>query len=138
MRNTRPLHHGYRFPAPIISYAVQLYFGFQLSRDIKELRFERGVIVSRGSIRRRVDAFGVGLTRCVKAPFTHPVRLACYDGTPSRRNVKVMEFERYGVKITRKPVVSVPSTPTAGPRSTCCAIRCATTSRNSHGAQDCR
>ncbi|AXF21451.1 LPS export ABC transporter permease LptF [Burkholderia pyrrocinia] len=33
-----------------------------------------------------------------------------YDGTPGQPNFKIMEFERYGVKITSNPVVNVPST----------------------------
>ncbi|ALX11075.1 LPS export ABC transporter permease LptF [Burkholderia cepacia JBK9] len=33
-----------------------------------------------------------------------------YDGTPGQPNFKIMEFERYGVKITSTPVVNVPTT----------------------------
>ena len=33
-----------------------------------------------------------------------------YDGTPGQPNFKIMEFERYGVKIQSKPVVNAPST----------------------------
>ncbi|NTX27843.1 LPS export ABC transporter permease LptF [Burkholderia pyrrocinia] len=33
-----------------------------------------------------------------------------YDGTPGQPNFKIMEFERYGVKITSNPVVNVPTT----------------------------
>ncbi|MGU7781769.1 LPS export ABC transporter permease LptF [Burkholderia sp. PU8-34] len=33
-----------------------------------------------------------------------------YDGSPGQPNFKIMEFERYGVKITSKPVVNVPTT----------------------------
>ncbi|WP_423758236.1 LPS export ABC transporter permease LptF [Burkholderia sp. NLJ2] len=33
-----------------------------------------------------------------------------YDGTPGQPNFKIMEFERYGVKITSKPVVNVQTT----------------------------
>ena len=42
----------YRFPPDIISYAVWLYHGFNLShRDIEDLLAERGITVSRESIR---------------------------------------------------------------------------------------
>src|ERR1700682_2492509 len=47
MKKTKSLYHGHRFPAAVISSAVRWYFRFQLSlRDIEELLFERGVIVS--------------------------------------------------------------------------------------------
>lgn len=43
----------------VISQAVRWYFRFQLSlRDIEELLFERGVIVSYETIRRWCDKFG--------------------------------------------------------------------------------
>ncbi|MBF3448047.1 IS6 family transposase, partial [Burkholderia pseudomallei] len=52
----KALYHGHRFPAAIISQAVRWYFRFQLSlRDIEELLFERGVIVSYETIRRWCD-----------------------------------------------------------------------------------
>jgi putative transposase len=42
----------HRFPPDIISYAVWLYFRFSLShRDIEDLLAERGITVSRESIR---------------------------------------------------------------------------------------
>jgi putative transposase len=44
-------HH--RFPAEIISHSVWLYFRFCLSyRDVEELLFERGVIVTYEAIRQ--------------------------------------------------------------------------------------
>jgi putative transposase len=47
MKNAKSLYYGHRFPAAVISYTVRWYFRFQLSlRDIEELLFERGVIVS--------------------------------------------------------------------------------------------
>jgi putative transposase len=50
---TRYKHH--RFPAEIISHAVWLYFRFCLSyRDVEELLFVRGVIVSYEAIRKGV------------------------------------------------------------------------------------
>ncbi len=49
----RPGHfHPHRYPAEIISYAVWLYHRFALSfRDVDELLFERGVIVTYGTVR---------------------------------------------------------------------------------------
>jgi putative transposase len=42
----------YRFPPDIISYAVWLYYRFNLShRDIEDLLAERGITVSHESIR---------------------------------------------------------------------------------------
>jgi putative transposase len=47
MQDKRSPYHGHRFPAAVISQAVRWYFRFQLSlRDIEELLFERGVVVS--------------------------------------------------------------------------------------------
>ncbi|MGF6807251.1 transposase-like protein [Paraburkholderia sp. Clong3] len=69
MKKTKSLYHGHRFPASVISHAVRWYFRFQLSlRDIEELLFERGVVVSHESIRRWTDKFGAG--------FAHQVRTA--------------------------------------------------------------
>ena len=49
----------HRFPAAIISYAVWLYFRFTLSfRDVQELLFERGVVVSNEAIRLWCKKFG--------------------------------------------------------------------------------
>lgn len=49
----------HRFPPDIISYAVWLYFRFNLShRDIEDLLAERGVIVTRESIRLWCIKFG--------------------------------------------------------------------------------
>ncbi|MGF6970543.1 putative transposase [Paraburkholderia sp. WC7.3g] len=67
MKKTKSLYHGHRFPASVISHAVRWYFRFQLSlRDIEELLFERGAVVSHESIRRWTDKFG--------ASFAHQVR----------------------------------------------------------------
>jgi putative transposase len=50
-------HH--RFPGGIISHAVWLYFRFPLShRDVEELLFVRGVIVSYEAIRKWCRKFG--------------------------------------------------------------------------------
>lgn len=45
-------YRRHRFPPDIISYAVWLYYRFNLShRDIEDLLAERGIIVTRESIR---------------------------------------------------------------------------------------
>ena len=73
MKKTKSLCHGYRFPATVISHAVRWYFRFQLSlRDIEELLFERGVIVSYETIRRWCDKFGAGFAHRVKAARRKP------------------------------------------------------------------
>ncbi len=67
MTNPKSLYHGHRFPAAIISLAVRWYFRFQLSlRDIEELLFERGVIVSHETIRRWCDKFSAVFAGCAK------------------------------------------------------------------------
>ena len=49
----------HRFPPDIISYAVWLYYRFNLShRDVEDLLAERGIIVSRESIRLWCIKFG--------------------------------------------------------------------------------
>lgn len=56
--NPKSFYHDHRIPAPVISCAVLPYFRFQLSlRDIEELLFERGVIVSYETVRRWCDKF---------------------------------------------------------------------------------
>jgi putative transposase len=73
MKNSKSLYHGHRFPAPVISCAVRWYFRFQLSlRDIEELLFERGVIVSYETIRRWGDKFGAGFAHLFKAARRKP------------------------------------------------------------------
>jgi len=73
MKKTKSLYHGHRFPAAIISCAVRWYYRFNLSlRDIEELLFERGVVVSYETIRRWCDKFGAGFARRVKAARRKP------------------------------------------------------------------
>jgi putative transposase len=68
MKKAKSLYHGHRFPAAVISHAVRWYFRFQLSlRDIEELLFERGVIVSYETIRRWCDKFGAGFAHRMKS-----------------------------------------------------------------------
>jgi putative transposase len=57
----------HRFPPDIISYAVWLYYRFNLShRDIEDLLAERGITVSREEIRRWCTKFGAIYTRRLK------------------------------------------------------------------------
>jgi putative transposase len=59
MKKSKSLYRGHRFPAGVISWAVRWYFRFQLSlRDIEELLFERGVIVTYETIGCWCDKFG--------------------------------------------------------------------------------
>ena len=57
----------HRFPPDIISYAVWLYYRFNLShRDIEDLLAERGIVVSHESIRLWSIKFGAIYTRRLK------------------------------------------------------------------------
>jgi hypothetical protein len=50
---------GLRFPPEIISYALWAYFRFPMSfRDVEDLLYNRGVIVSYETIRSWVGKFG--------------------------------------------------------------------------------
>ena len=70
-----PYNH-HRFPGEIISHAVWLYYRFSLShRDVEELLFERGIIVSYEAIRKWCRKFGqdygIGMT-ALRAAFMRP------------------------------------------------------------------
>lgn len=57
----------HRFPPDVISYAVWLYFRFNLShRDVEDLLAERGIKVSRESIRLWCIKFGAIFSRRLK------------------------------------------------------------------------
>jgi putative transposase len=57
----------HRYPPDIISYAVWLYFKFNLShRDIEDLLAERDITVSREAIRQWCIKFGAIYTRRLK------------------------------------------------------------------------
>lgn len=59
MKTPKPMCHRHRFPGSIISHAVLLYFRFQLSlREMEELLFERGIVVSYEAIPRWCEKFG--------------------------------------------------------------------------------
>jgi putative transposase len=68
MKKSKSLYHGYGFPAVVISCAGRWHFRFQLSvRDIEELLFERGVIVTDETIRCWWDKFGKDFAHRVNA-----------------------------------------------------------------------
>jgi len=57
----------HRFPPDIISYAVWLYYRFNLSRrDIEDILAERGITVSREAIRLWCIKFGALYARRLK------------------------------------------------------------------------
>ena len=61
------IYKRHRFPSEIISYAVWLYYRFNLShRDIEDLLAQRGIIVSYESIRRWCNKFGPKYARRLK------------------------------------------------------------------------
>ena len=58
------IYKRHRFPPDIISYAVWLYFRFNLShRDIEDLLAERGITVSREAIRLWCIKFGANYAK---------------------------------------------------------------------------
>ena len=67
MPPTLPRLKGFRFPREIISYAVWAYHRFALSTaDVEDLLAERGVVVSRESIRQWVNRFGAHFASCIR------------------------------------------------------------------------
>jgi hypothetical protein len=73
MKKSKSLYHGHRSPASVISCAVRSYFRFQLSlRDIEELLFERGVVVSYATIPPWCDKFGASFAHRVKTARRKP------------------------------------------------------------------
>ena len=78
----------HRFPPDIISYAVWLYYRFNLShRDIEDLLAERGVTVSREAIRLWCIKFGALYARRLKR--RHLVSAGHY------RNFRVSVFSEW-------------------------------------------
>ncbi|WP_199262413.1 IS6-like element ISPpa9 family transposase [Paracoccus binzhouensis] len=65
--SSMPRLKGFRFPREIIAYAVWAYHRFALSgADVEDLLAERGVIVSRESIRLWVNRFGAQFAACIR------------------------------------------------------------------------
>lgn len=62
-----PRLKGFRFPREIIAYAVWVYHRFALSTaDVEDLLAERGVTVSRETIRQWVNRFGRFFADCIR------------------------------------------------------------------------
>ena len=65
--STMPRLKGYRFPREIVAYAVWVYNRFALSTaDVEDLLAERGVTVSRETVRKWVNRFGCHFAHCIK------------------------------------------------------------------------
>jgi putative transposase len=64
---------GFWFPRKIIAYAVWAYHRFAVNMaDVEDLLAERGVIVSRKSIRLWVNRFGPHFANCVRRDRLRP------------------------------------------------------------------
>ena len=62
-----PALKGYRHPREIISYSVWAYYRFALSTaDVEDLLGERGVTVSRETVRQWVNRFGGHFAACIR------------------------------------------------------------------------
>src|SRR2546422_5731782 len=77
-------YKNHRFPTEIISHAVWLYFRFCLSfRDVEELLFERGVVVTYEAIRKWCRKFGqhyaTQLRRRRPGPATNGTSMRCFS-----------------------------------------------------------
>ncbi len=58
---------GFRYPREIVAYAVWTYHRFALScADVEDLLAERGVTISRESVRKWVNRFGHHFADCIK------------------------------------------------------------------------
>lgn len=67
MPSEMPRLKGYRFAREIVAYAVWAYHRFALSTaDVEDLLAERGVIVSRETVRKWVNRFGRHFATCIK------------------------------------------------------------------------
>lgn len=62
-----PRLKGFRFPREIIAYAVWVYHRFALSTaDVEDLLAERGITVSRETVRQWVNRFGRHFADCIR------------------------------------------------------------------------
>ena len=65
--STLPRLKGFRFPREVIAYAVWAYYRFALSTaDVEDLLAERGLIVSRETVRLWVNRFGAHFAACIR------------------------------------------------------------------------
>ena len=71
--SSMPRLKGFRFPREIVAYAVWSYHRFALSTaDVEDLLAERGVIVSRETIRLWVNRFGSHFAACIRRDRPRP------------------------------------------------------------------
>ncbi|MHC2483205.1 transposase-like protein [Rhizobium leguminosarum] len=71
MTVSAPTYKNHRYPIEIVARAVWLYFRFNLSlRDVEEMLLDRGIVVSRETIRRWCRKHGLDYARRIrpKAP----------------------------------------------------------------------
>ncbi|MFG6519450.1 IS6 family transposase [Sulfitobacter sp. 1A13496] len=62
-----PRLKGFRFPREVVAYAVWVYHRFAVSTaDVEDLLAERGIIVSRETVRKWVNRFGRHFADCIK------------------------------------------------------------------------
>ena len=62
-----PRLKGYRFPREIVAYAVWAYHRFAMScADVEDLLAERGITISRETVRKWVNRFSRHFARCIK------------------------------------------------------------------------
>lgn len=65
--STFPRLKGFRFPREVVGYAVWAYHWFALSTaDVEDLLAERGVIMSRESVRLWITRFGQHFAACIR------------------------------------------------------------------------
>ncbi len=70
---TAPAYKRFRFPAEIISHAVWLYHRFSLSfRDVEELLFARGIVVTYETVRQWCRKFGQEYANQLRRRRAHP------------------------------------------------------------------
>jgi putative transposase len=68
-----PRLKGYRYPREIVAYAVWAYFRFAMSAaDVEDLLAERGVVVSRETVRLWVNRFGSHFSSCIQRDRPRP------------------------------------------------------------------
>jgi putative transposase len=83
-------YKGHRYPVEVISHCVWLHHRFPLSfREVEELMFERGVVVSYETVRRWCVKFGPAyageLRRRLPRPVDKWLYLLEWVGPPVRR-----------------------------------------------------
>lgn len=71
--SSMPRLKGFRYSREVIAYAVWAYHRFALSTaDVEDLLAERGVIVSRETIRLWVNRFGAHFAACIRCDRARP------------------------------------------------------------------